>query len=163
MREHLLKCDDRKKFPKLRPGATKVAHKSGSVDGIRTDAGIIETPAGPIALCVLTSENKDTRWADDNAGDLLCSRIALAVYEHFNPRAAGGGAEDEEEPADTRPEAALPDLKPRDTIAGPPFVACRNWAVAEAQSGKVLWESQAADVVDTASTTKIMTAYVILK
>jgi D-alanyl-D-alanine carboxypeptidase (penicillin-binding protein 5/6) len=35
--------------------------------------------------------------------------------------------------------------------------------VAEAQSGKLLWESQAADPADTASTTKIMTAYVILK
>jgi len=87
MREHLLACDDRKKFPRLLPEGTKVAHKTGSVDGIRTDAGIIETPAGPIALCVLTSENKDTRWADDNAGDVLCSRIALAVYEHFNPHA----------------------------------------------------------------------------
>jgi beta-lactamase class A len=163
MREHLLACDDRKKFPRLLPEGTKVAHKTGSVDGVRTDAGIVETPSGPIALCVLTSENKDTRWADDNAGDLLCSRIALAVYGHFNPPAAGGGAEEDEEPADTRPGTALPELKPRDTIAGPPFVVCRNWAVAEAQSGKILWESQAADAVDTASTTKIMTAYVIFK
>src|SRR5262249_41755044 len=87
MREHLLACDDRKKFPRLLPDGTKVAHKTGSVDGIRTDAGIIETPAGAIALCVLTSDNKDTRWADDNSGDLLCSRIARAAYEHFNPHA----------------------------------------------------------------------------
>ena len=163
MREHLLACDDRKKFPRLLPEGTKLPHKTGSVDGIRTDAGIIETPAGPIALCVLTADNKDTRWADDNAGDLLCSRIALAVYEHFNPPAADGGAEEEEEAADTRPGMALPELKPRDALAGPPFVACRNWAVADAQSGKILWESQAADVVDVASTTKVMTAYVILK
>ncbi len=162
MREHLAACDDRKKFPRLLPEGTKLAHKTGSVDDIRTDAGIIETPAGPIALCVLTRENKDTRWADDNAGDLLCSRVALAVYEHFNPPTAGGGEEDEE-PADTRPGTALPELKPRDTLTGPPFVACRNWAVAEAQSGRILWESQAADVVDTASTTKIMTAYLILR
>jgi D-alanyl-D-alanine carboxypeptidase len=162
MREHLLACDDRKKFPRLLPEGTKLAHKTGSVDGIRTDAGIIETPAGPIALCVLTSDNKDTRWADDNAGDLLCSRIALAVYEHFNAPAADGGAE-EEEAADTRTGTALPELRPHDTLTGPPFVLCRNWAVAEAQSGKILWESQAAEVVDVASTTKIMTAYVILK
>jgi D-alanyl-D-alanine carboxypeptidase len=162
MREHLLACDDRKKFPRLLPEGTKVAHKTGSVDGIRTDAGIIDAPAGPIALCVLTNDNKDARWADDNAGDKLCSRIALAAYEHFNAR-ADGGAEEDEESADTRPGTALPELKPRDTISGPPFVVCRNWAVADGQSGKVLWESQAADVVDTASTTKIMTAYVILK
>ncbi len=176
MREHLLKCDDRKKFPKLLPSATKVAHKSGSVDDIRTDAGIIETPAGPIALCVLTRENKDTRWTDDNAGDMLCARIAEAVYEHFNPPATqsdlsrratleqrAGGGEDDDETPDARPGTPLPELAPRDPLTGPPFVLSRAWAVAEAKTGKLLWESQAADVVDTASTTKIMTAWVILK
>ena len=209
MREHLLKCDDRKKFPKLLPGATKVAHKTGSVADIRTDAGIIETPAGPIALCVLTRENKDTRWTDDNAGDMLCARIAEAVYEHFNPPAAAsdkktsatkqngwpgqsgpsqrahswpfepatqselsrratleqraGGGEDDDETPDARPGAPLPELAPRDPLTGPPFVLSRAWAVAEAKTGKLLWESQAADVVDTASTTKIMTAWIILK
>src|SRR5262249_39472857 len=91
MLEHLLACDDRRKFPRLLPAGTKVYHKTGSVDAIRTGAGIIETPSGPVGLCVLTSDNKDTRWADDNAGDLLCSRIALAVYEHFGPAAADKG------------------------------------------------------------------------
>ena len=47
MREHLLACDDRKKFPRLLPEGTKLAHKTGSVDAIRTDAGIIETPGRP--------------------------------------------------------------------------------------------------------------------
>ena len=49
MQEHLLTCDDRKKFPRLLPEGTKLAHKTGSVDDIRTDAGIIDSPAGPIA------------------------------------------------------------------------------------------------------------------
>lgn len=184
MREHLRACDDRRKFPRFLPQGTKLAHKTGSVDAVRTDAGIVETPGGAIALCVLTSENKDTRWSDDNAGDLLCANVARAVYDHFNPPAAGdpqkpetssvlpsdrnaapalaGGAE-EEESSDQTPDAPLPDLKPRDALAGPPFVACRNWAVADGKTGKLLWEMQAADAVDTASTTKIMTAYVILK
>src|SRR5579863_3154878 len=85
MKGHLLACDDKKKFPRLLPDGTKLAHKTGSVDAVRTDAGIIYSPGGPIALCVLTNENKDTRWADDNAGDLLCAKIAKAVYDHFNP------------------------------------------------------------------------------
>lgn len=74
-----------------------------------------------------------------------------------------GGAEEEEEPADTRPTAALPELLPRDPLTGPPFLVCRAWAVADAQTGKILWESRASEVFDTASTTKIMTAFVILK
>lgn len=71
-----------------------------------------------------------------------------------------GGGDDE---GDEDPKTALPELQLRDSLAGPPFVTCRAWAVADAQTGKVLWESRAAEVFDTASTTKIMTAYVIFK
>ena len=207
MREHLLTCDDRLKFRRLLPEGTKLAHKTGSVDDIRTDAGIIESPAGPIALCVLTRENKDTRWADDNAGDVLCAKIARAVYDHFNPQGAlpekcaagqmkttdfagpfstqadrcavgsdriaiglgcdgiwskdagseGGGEDDETD------SAIATERQPRDPLTGPPFVSCRAWAVADAKTGKLLDDFQSGQAVDTASTTKIMTAYVLLK
>jgi serine-type D-Ala-D-Ala carboxypeptidase (penicillin-binding protein 5/6) len=183
MKEHLLACDDKKKFPRLLPASVKVAHKTGSVDAVRTDAGIIYSPAGPIAVCVLTNNNKDTRWTDENAGDLLCARIALAVYEHFNPPAAVPAGKEKteldrplrpeiqlalarsggDEENDSEPEVSLPELQPRDALSGPPFTACRSWAVAESRSGKILWESHAGDTCDTASTTKIMTAYVVLK
>jgi beta-lactamase class A len=83
MREHMLKCDDKLKFPKLLPAAAVVAHKTGSVNDARTDAGIIETPSGPVALCVLTAGNEDKRWTNDNAGDVLCAKVAKAVYDHF--------------------------------------------------------------------------------
>src|SRR5690606_5707243 len=53
---------------------------------VRCDAGIIESPAGPIAVCVLTSENEDRSWNDNNAGNRLCASIGRAVYEHFNPK-----------------------------------------------------------------------------
>lgn len=167
MKEHLLACDDKLKFRRLLPAAVKVAHKTGSVDEIRTDAGIIYSPAGPVALCVLTRKNKDTRWTDDNAGDVLCAKMARAVFDHFNPPAEkpaqGGGPEDEENDDEPRAAAPLPALQPRDALTGPPFLACQAWAVADAQTGKVLWESQAAKVCDTASTTKIMTAHLVLK
>ena len=60
-----------------------LAHKDGSISNARTDAGILYTPSGPILLCVLTSENADRRWVRDNAGNLLCARIARAVYDHY--------------------------------------------------------------------------------
>jgi D-alanyl-D-alanine carboxypeptidase len=164
MREHLLTCDDKLKFRRLLPTDVKLAHKTGSVDDIRTDAGIVYSPAGPIAVCVLTSQNADQRWADDNAGDLLCAKIARAAYDHFNPPVAKdeGGGKEEDEDSEPDEASALPPLVPRDPLTGQPFTACRNWAVADAQTGKVLWESKGGDVVDTASTTKIMTAHVIL-
>jgi beta-lactamase class A len=84
---HLRKNDDKDKFPRLLPAGT-VAHKDGSVNDARTDAGIIYTPGGPVAVCVLTTENEDHRWQSDNAGNLLCARVAKEVYDHFRERRA---------------------------------------------------------------------------
>ena len=90
MLEHLKACDDRAKFPRFLPPGTSVAFKTGSVDAARTAAGIVYSPAGPIALCVLTSGNEDRRWTADNAGDRLCAEVARAAYQHFNPSRDGG-------------------------------------------------------------------------
>jgi beta-lactamase class A len=83
MLEHLKKCEDRDKFPKLLSPRTLVAHKTGSLDSVRTDAGILYTPGGPVAVCVLTAENEDHRWEPDNAGNVLCARVAKEVYDAF--------------------------------------------------------------------------------
>jgi len=37
----------------------------------------------PVAVCVLTDENKDQSWTPDNAGNLLCAKVAKEVYDHF--------------------------------------------------------------------------------
>ena len=83
MREHLVKCDDKDKFPRFLPASVKVFHKTGSVSDARTDAGILEFPGGPVVICVLTNENEDKRWVLDNAGDRLCATIAKEVHAHF--------------------------------------------------------------------------------
>ena len=51
--------------------------------------------------------------------------------------------------------------QPADSLDGPPFVSCKAWAIADGQSGKVLWESSGNKSLDMASTTKIMTAYIV--
>ena len=83
---HLYACDDKLKVPRLLPPGTKVAHKTGSVNSSRTDAGIIESPSGPIAYCILTDKNKDQRWTDDNAGDRFCAEVGAAIYHYFNAK-----------------------------------------------------------------------------
>ena len=67
----------------------KVAHKTGAVAQSRCDAGLIDAPSGRIAICVLTTDNEDRRWSDDNQAHLFCGQVAKAVYDHFNPPAAG--------------------------------------------------------------------------
>jgi beta-lactamase class A len=92
MLEHLRACDDKDKFPRLLPPGTRIAFKTGSLAETRTAAGIIECPAGPVALCVLSCENDDKRWVPDNAGNRLCAEIARAVYDHFQGRGAADKA-----------------------------------------------------------------------
>jgi beta-lactamase class A len=79
---HLLKNDDRDKFGKTLAKGT-VAHKDGSVTASRTDAGIIYTATGPVAVCVLTDDNADRRWEPDNAGNVLCARVGKEVFDYF--------------------------------------------------------------------------------
>jgi D-alanyl-D-alanine carboxypeptidase len=52
---------------------------------------------------------------------------------------------------------------PADPLDGPPFVTARVWAVADGRSGTVLWGHREAVAVDIASTTKIMTALVVVR
>jgi serine-type D-Ala-D-Ala carboxypeptidase (penicillin-binding protein 5/6) len=235
MLDHLFACDDKLKVPRMLPAGTRVAHKTGSVNSSRTDAGIIESPGGPIAYCFLTDKNKDQRWADDNAGDLFCAKAGAAVYHYFNPKSeaaatplattlrmgANGdlvtalqrtlnaritpppgigtdgdfGPETEgavkrfqtqkgleptgivdsatwkalgplimeEEPALEPAVVNAEESKklPREPLDGPPFVACKAWAIVDGNSGEYLAGDHQDEKREPASTTKMMTAYLV--
>ncbi len=81
---HLSKNADKDKFKRMLPSDAVVNHKDGSTSDTRTDAGLILAPGGIVAVCVLTTNNSDRRWQSDNAGNLLCARVAKEVYEHFS-------------------------------------------------------------------------------
>lgn len=84
MLEHLKACQERDKFPRFLPPGTVVAFKGGSVNDARTAAGLIESPSGAIAVCVLTTENEDRQWTPENAGEVLCARVAREAFDYFN-------------------------------------------------------------------------------
>ncbi|HET6883312.1 MAG TPA: serine hydrolase [Pirellulales bacterium] len=86
MLSHLKSCDDKHKFRRFLPEGAVLAYKTGSLDAVRTAAGILYAPAGPVALCVLTAENDDQRWTLNNAGDQLCAEVAREVFAAFDHR-----------------------------------------------------------------------------
>lgn len=59
-------------------------------------------------------------------------------------------------------EKPLPPKAPAEKLDGPPVVSAKGWVVAD-KTGKVLWGGNEKDPLPIASTTKIMTAYVVLK
>lgn len=81
----LKKCEDNAKFPRYLAGIA-VAHKTGSLDDARTDAGLIYLKGGTVALCVLTADNKDKRWVVDNGGNVICADVAKAVADYCNAK-----------------------------------------------------------------------------
>jgi D-alanyl-D-alanine carboxypeptidase (penicillin-binding protein 5/6) len=229
-------CDDKTKLAALLPAGTKIAHKGGAVSNIRCDAGIIEGPETAFAICVLTSDNKDQSWRDDNAAHVLIAKIARAAFDHFNPNAGsveptaptelavGATGELVEALQRTLNERLLPSpgldvdgdfgpateavvkqfqreqkleetgtvasatwkalgplrmedapvpspevvnaepivKSPADALDGPPFVTCEAWIVGNGKTGERLWGHREDQPLDIASTTKIMTAYIVL-
>lgn len=245
MMEHLFACDDPTMLLRELPAGTEVAHKTGAVAKTRCDAGLIVSPSGPFAICVLTTDNADQRWDDDNAAQLLIGRIARVAYDHFNAAAesrsavnAARGSKPTEDPilrlgstgrrvehlqrtlnvrlqpspdltvdGDFGPatESAVrrfqetngltvsgtvdsafwkslgpiveevpvpaPELvnserlprAPLESLDGPPHVSCNAWIVTHAKDGRLLGSHQADQRLHFASTTKIMTAWLVVR
>jgi D-alanyl-D-alanine carboxypeptidase (penicillin-binding protein 5/6) len=59
-------------------------------------------------------------------------------------------------------EAAVEEL-PRESLDGPPIVSCKAWAIADGKSGELLWGGNEEASLQIASTTKIMTALLVLE
>ncbi len=67
------------------------------------------------------------------------------------------------------PKVAAPEVinaikitkQPMDDLDGPPFVTCKAWAVGDGKTGKLLWGFNENEPRDFASTTKIMTGYLV--
>ena len=234
---HLRACEAKNTIPRLLPPGTKVGHKTGSVSAVRTSAGIIDAPRGPLIVVVLTCENEDQRWTDENAGERLCARIARTAFDHFNPadnipagdltaelkqgangwlvealqrtlnarmNPAPGLSVDGDfgpgthaavvefqkahnlhatglvdaptwrslgplvtaDPVITDPgqfDLKLPEKQPSDAPDGTPFVTCKAWGVCDANTGEFLGGHRDAELLDFASTTKLMTAWLVLR
>ena len=79
--------EDGGKLVRWLPDGAAAAHKSGDVDQSRNDCGILYGPDAPVAVCVMTRENRDTSYAVDNPANRLIARIGAEVYRVFNPSA----------------------------------------------------------------------------
>lgn len=72
----LADCQTNARIPARLPEGTRVAHKTGTLRGRTNDAGIVETPAGPVVLVLLQEGERDER-----AASAALAEAALAVYE----------------------------------------------------------------------------------
>jgi beta-lactamase class A len=68
-------------IPRELPIGVQVANKPGSLEGVRTDSGIIFAKNRPFAISVMTAYDRDER-----AAERAISEIALEAYRHFEMR-----------------------------------------------------------------------------
>ena len=53
-----------------------VANKTGALDHLRSDVGIVYSPGGPIAMAITVDDIPEIDWTPENPGQLLIARIS---------------------------------------------------------------------------------------
>ncbi len=58
-----------------------VANKSGALDHLRSDVGIIYGPQAPVAVAVTVDEMPEVNWTPENPGELLISQLSEVLVK----------------------------------------------------------------------------------
>ena len=68
------------------PPYVQAASKQGAVNQSRSEVVLVNAPSGDYVFCVITNNQADTRWEDDNAGDVLLRAVSRTLWEYFEPK-----------------------------------------------------------------------------
>jgi beta-lactamase class A len=63
------------------PDDLVIASKSGSLDALRSDVGIVYTPTGPVAMAITVDDMPVTDYSPDNIGDKLIWEVGQALID----------------------------------------------------------------------------------
>ena len=76
----LRRCQDETGI-RRRMSGLKVANKSGALDALRSDVGIVYSPGGPIAMAITVDGMPKVDYTPDNAGSLLIADLARMLVD----------------------------------------------------------------------------------
>jgi hypothetical protein len=60
---------------------TPVAHKTGALDALRADVGIVYAKSGRVALAIYVDGIPKADWSPDNAGSLMIADLAKMIVD----------------------------------------------------------------------------------
>lgn len=66
-------------------GGPAIGNKSGSLDDVRNDVGVLATGHGPIFISAFTFDNKDQSWTVDNRAEVTIAKLAQAIAKAWSP------------------------------------------------------------------------------
>ncbi|MBI1802181.1 MAG: serine hydrolase [Chloroflexi bacterium] len=61
-----------------------VASKTGSINGVRNETGILHSRRGAHVVSVMTKRCTDKRWTPDNEGTVAVAKMSKAIADHFH-------------------------------------------------------------------------------
>lgn len=75
---------DRDAIPRFLDGGITVANKTGALDEVRNDVGIVYAPNGPVIISEFTYDNKDQSWTSDNSAQVLMAKLAKTIVDSWH-------------------------------------------------------------------------------
>ena len=63
-----------------------IASKTGSLDAVRNDVGIVAGKSGPMVISIFTYENADQSWTVDNEAEMTIARMAKTIVDAWSPQ-----------------------------------------------------------------------------
>ena len=67
------------------PEHLRFASKSGALDALRSDVGIVYSTGGPVAMAITVDEMPVTDYSPDNVGNMLIWQLAWCSSEELGP------------------------------------------------------------------------------
>ncbi len=68
------------------PPFVHTASKQGAVDESRSEVVLVNAPSGDYVFCLITKNQKDTSWRDDNEGYTLLRNVSRLLWKYFEPQ-----------------------------------------------------------------------------
>lgn len=88
MLDIMLTCQTNRRIPRLLPVGTEVAHKTGTLDRLAVDTGIVYTPKGDFILCLFYNGNlaDEATYEANLRGDIgedLLAELSRDIYNAY--------------------------------------------------------------------------------
>lgn len=65
---------------------SQIANKTGALDAVRNDVGVVFTEQGPILISGFTYQNRDQSWTVDNEAEVLLAQMAKEVVRSWTAK-----------------------------------------------------------------------------
>jgi len=69
------------------PPTVQAASKQGAVNQSRSEVVLVNAPHGDYVFCMITKNQEDTSWDQDNEGFVLLRAVSRTLWRHFEPDA----------------------------------------------------------------------------